>query len=97
MGVGGPALKSPRTWSPVCHADCSDAIECGQREQKVHRTPAILMQSLSEASPSAVHPPHAHPSPNSALAEEIHRFFFFFLNGHTLTEGKAVCLFLIKG
>lgn len=50
-------LKSQRTWIPVCHANCSHAIECGHREQKVHRTPGILMQSLSEPSPSALPPP----------------------------------------
>lgn len=75
-GVEGEAVsKSPRTWSLVCHANCSDAIECGAREQKVHRTPAIHMQSLSELSPSYIHPPHTHTPthrpPVSSQAEEI--------------------------
>lgn len=57
-GGGGAALKSPRTWSPVCHANCSNAIECRHREQKVHRT---LGYSYANSSSSAVHPPHSHP------------------------------------
>lgn len=82
------ALKSPRTWSLVCHANCGDAIECGHREQKVHRTPAILMQSLSGASPSYV-----HPQPTLGLYS-CRRNTYMFINGHTLTEARVGCPFL---
>lgn len=82
-GGWGSVLKSPRTWILVCHANCSDAIECGHREQKVHRTPGILMQSLSEPSLSSIHP----PSP--PFAKEIYDVY----NGHTHTDKTWVgCL-----
>lgn len=85
-GVEGEAVsKSPRTWSLVCHANCSDAIECGAREQKVHRTPAIHMQSLSELSPSYIHPPHTHTPTPSFFSGRRNRYMF--INGHTLDGG----------